>query len=196
MQGMIMSDPVILPISLSQARSHAGGFRPRFALAHALSTSPVEQPVEDHYARGLADGQDMAQAAFAVERAQYQALIASAQNLQNEPSDELAALIAQTVERLVRECVGVAPVDAEHLNKQAMRAAALISECDAARTMWLHPDDLMLIDQNSLPIAVMADPQAERGSIRIDCSAGWIEYGVPLYLNDLRAALGMTEHAA
>jgi flagellar assembly protein FliH len=191
-----MSDPVILPVNLSEARSHAGGFHPRSALGFALPTRHNEQSGEDIYARGLADGQDIAQAAFAVERIHYQALITSAHALQNEPSDELAALIAETVERLVRECVGATPIDTQHLNKQAASAAALIGECDEARTMWVHPDDLLLLDQGMLPIAVMADPAALRGSIRINCSAGWIEHGVPLYLSELRAALGITERGA
>jgi flagellar assembly protein FliH len=196
MQGMIMSDPVILPIALSQACSHAGGFRPRFSKGYTLADAQAEQTSEDLYANGLADGQEMAQAAFAVERMQLQALIASAQALQSEPSEELAALIAETIEQLVRQCVGVSAVDSDHLNAQAARAAKLISECDQARTMWVHPGDLPLMDQAALPIAVMADPGLARGAIRIDCSAGWIEHGTPLYLEELRTALGVTERRA
>ncbi len=191
-----MSDPVILTVALSQACSQDGGFRPRFSLDFAAPDVQSEKPAEDPYANGLADGQDMAQVAFAVERAQFQALIANAQALQSEPSEELAVLIAETIEQLVRQCVGVSPVDTDHLNAQATRAAKLISECDQARTMWVHPVDLPLIDQNALPIKVMADPASARGSIRIDCSAGWIEHGRPLYLEELRTALGVTESGA
>jgi flagellar assembly protein FliH len=200
MQGMIMSDPVILPIALSQACSHQGSFRPRFSLGYSpgftFADAQAEQTGEDLYAIGLADGQEIAQAAFAVERMQLQALIASAQALQSEPSEELAVLIAETIEQLVRQCVGVSPVDRDHLNAQATRAAKLINECDQARTMWVHPDDLPLIDQSTLPVAVMADPGSARGAIRIDCSAGWIEHGTPLYLEELRMALGITERGA
>ncbi len=187
-----MSDPVILPIALSKARAGGGGFRPWFALA----VPQAEAPVEDLYAKGLSDGQEMAAAAFAVERAQLQALLVSAQALQSEPSEELGALIAHSVSRLVQECVGAAPVDADHLNTQAAHAAALIGECDAARTMWVHPDDVALIDQGAVSLSVMADPAAQRGSIRIDCSAGWIEHGVPLYLEELNAVLGTNERSS
>jgi flagellar assembly protein FliH len=193
---MIMSEPVILSIALSQAVAHEGGFRPRFSPGFTSAGTQAGQPAEDLYASGLADGQEMAQAVFAGERAHYQALFASAQALQSEPSEELAVLIAETIEQLVRQCVGVSPVDTDHLNVQATRAAKLINECDQARTMWVHPDDLPLIDQNVLPVVVMGDPGLPRGAIRIDCSAGWIEHGVPLYLEELRTLLGVTERGA
>jgi hypothetical protein len=94
----------------------------------------------------------------------------------------------------VSEIIGNAPIDRDWLNTHARRAADMIAECDAARTMWVHPYDLPLIDSNLISLTLMADPEAERGSIRIDCSTGWIEHGTALYLDELRTELGLGGH--
>jgi hypothetical protein len=112
-----------------------------------------------------------------------------------KPSEELAQLIGETVFRLVRQIIEAAPVDADWLHQQAQKAADVISECDAARTAWLHPDDATLIDPATFPLPVMADPAAERGTIRIDCSAGWVEHGRSNHLDALRVALSLEEAA-
>lgn len=120
-------------------------------------------------------------------------MIAAAEAFQPEPSEELAALIAETVLRLVTEIVGAVEIDHETLLKRAKRAAALISDTDAARTMWVHPDDVEVLQDSGLSLSIMADPAADRGSIRIDCSPGWIEHGTSLYLDALRSGLGLKE---
>lgn len=190
-----MSDGTIQTMRLTDMPSTGGGFTPLFASGDSGEDmdGEDEQPAvqDDPYARGLADGQQMAAAAFAVERGQLLQLIAAAEALQPEPSDELAVLIGETVEMLVSQIVGNASIDRDLLNKRAKQAADLVAECDAARTIWLHPDDIALFDENGLALEIMADPEAERGSIRIDCSAGWIEHGTALYLEQLRVELGL-----
>jgi flagellar assembly protein FliH len=146
---------------------------------------------DDPYARGIADGQALAETVFAVERQQLLALIAAAKVLQPEPSEELAQLIAEAVYGLVGQIVADAPVSREWLEQAARKAADAISEADAARTAWLHPDDVALLAGAELPLTLMADPAATRGSIRIDCSAGWVEHGRSNYLDALRGALAL-----
>ncbi len=186
-----MSDPVILPIPIAMAQAQGTGFRPWYALQ--TSAAPLPNPTDDPYARGVVEGQEMAAAAFDLERAQYAALIASADAFQNEPSDELAVLIAETVEILVHQIIGTVEIDRAQLDARARQAASLIAQCDAARTMRVHPDDLLLIGPDMSGLQVIADPDAPRGSIRIDCSAGWIEHGTALYLDELRQQLGRGE---
>jgi flagellar assembly protein FliH len=185
-----MSEALIQQIRVCDARLQDGGFRPMLAKV-APEEVHEDIPVADLYALGFDEGQQMAAQAFEIERAALMKLIASANTLQSEPSEELAVLIGEAVERLVSEIIGTAPIDRDWLNTHAKRAADMIAECDSARTMWVHPDDLPLIDSNLISLTLMADPQAERGSIRIDCSTGWIEHGTALYLEELRTELGL-----
>ncbi len=192
-----MSDNFRL-VSLSELTAGDNGFSPLFAPAVEMAdaddkvhTEPPT-PAEDPYARGVSDGQDMAHALFASEREGLLKLIGSAEALQPEPSDELAVLIGESVATLVTQIVGDVAIDRTILETRARQAAAIIAECDAARTMWLHPDDADLLRDASLPLEIGADPEAERGSIRIDCSSGWIEHGTALYLERLRMELGLT----
>ena len=191
-----MFDQDVKILSICDARHIHSAFRP-IHRESVVSESAVATPKasDDPYAIGLADGQDFVATAFADERLHLRALLNAAENLQPEPSEELAQLIGETVFRLVRQIVETAPVDADWLHAQAQKAADVISECDAARTAWLHPDDVALLDTATFPLPVMADPAAERGSIRIDCSAGWVEHGRSNYLKALRAALSLEDAA-
>ncbi len=188
------------PVSLADAMARGGGFRPiSFApMAHAVQIEPEsdgETEFDDPFALGLAEGQRLAEAAFVAERHQLLALLAGAEALQDEPSEELAQLIATTVERLVRQIVVTAPIDTEWLHGQVATAAALIADADKARTLWVHPDDATLLADAPLTMAIESDAAMMRGTVRIETSTGWIEHGRAVYLDELRAALGESEAA-
>lgn len=182
-------------ISLAHAMAQNQGFRPlHFGGTAARYMTPVEPAAateaDDPFALGLAEGQRIAETAFTVERGQLLALVAGAEALQDEPSEELAQLIAETVERLVRQIVDTAPIDADWLRTQAETAAAMVAEADKARTLWVNPADAALLVDAPIALPVEADPSMARGTVRIETSAGWIEHGRAVYLNELRAALG------
>lgn len=188
------------PVSLSEAMARKSGFRPlSFAPSLVAEQAELESPadidLDDPFARGLAEGQRIAETAFVAERHQLLALLAGAEALQDEPSEELAQLIAETVERLVRQIVATAPIDAEWLQAQAEAAAAMVADADKARTLWVHPDDAALLADCPLTLAVESDPAMVRGTIRLETSTGWIEHGRAVYLDELRAALGTGERA-
>lgn len=184
-----------VPVTLAAAMAGNSGFRPlSFApSARETATAPEAQAdidlADDPFARGLAEGQRLAESAFAAERHQLLALLAASEALQDEPSEELAQLIAETVERLVHQIVDTAPIDAAWLQAQAETAAALVAECDKARTMWVHPDDAVLLADCPLTLPVEGDASMARGTVRIETSAGWIEHGRSVYLDELRIAL-------
>jgi flagellar assembly protein FliH len=196
-----MSDVAIITIPVLDAQPITRGFRPlthptaMTGVAGAASLNPgvSSKPEEDMFARGLAEGQHLAQCAFEIERAQFRILLAGVQALQPEPSEELAVLIAETVDRLVADIVGETRLHDDQLMARARKAANLISECDSARTIWVHPDDVDALASCDLSLQLMPDPEAEHGSVRIDCSSGWIEHGTSLYLRELRAQLGLKE---
>ncbi|MFC3783475.1 flagellar assembly protein FliH [Sphingopyxis italica] len=188
------------PVRLADAMARDAGFRP-LSFASAPHTAPEEPEnldeigLDDPFALGLAEGQRLAEAAFVAERHQLLALLAGAEALQDEPSEELAQLIAETVERLVRQIVAAAPIDAEWLKAQAETAAAMVADADKARTLWVHPDDAALLADSPLTLAIESDPAMMRGTVRLETSTGWIEHGRAVYLEELRAALGESEAA-
>lgn len=201
-----MSDISFQSIRVADARVINSRFRPMlaegdfYADRHAESFAEIESQSEaeeavaadaDLRSQAYNEGFHAATLQFEEERAGLLALITTAQALQAEPSDEVAALIAETVERLVSAIVGSAAIDRDWLRERATRATQLIAEADAARTMWLHPDDVALLADAALNLVLMADPNAARGSIRIDCSAGWIEDGTAIHLDSLRTELGL-----
>ncbi len=189
------------PVSLTDAMTRGSGFRPMSFAAAAYAVQPTEQEslddldLEDPFALGLAEGQRLAEAAFVAERHQLLALLAGAEALQDEPSEELAQLIAETVERLVRQIVDAAPIDAIWLQAQAETAASMVADADKARTLWVHPEDAALLADAPLAMAIESDPAMVRGTVRPETSTGWTEHGRAVYLDELRTALG-TEHAA
>jgi len=192
-----MSD--IVRLSLVEARAPSTGFVPqlRERAASAVREREPESDPElgsqiDAYSQGFAAGQTAAADVFATEHAAMAKLLAAANALQPEPSEELAAMIALTVERLVTEITGAAPVDRTWLIARVEAAVALIDDADCGRTLWLHPDDLALLENVRLAAQPRADQSLERGSLRIDCSAGWVEDGRSIHLEALRAELGIT----
>ncbi len=195
-------------VRVVDARPFSPEFRPMSGLSQGIphySAANLDNEQEassglvaekDLLAEAFESGFKEAEAKFEAERKELQNLIASAQALQPEPSDELAVLIAETVAGLVSKIVGDAPIDGKWLVERARSAAALVGECDKARTLFIHPEDMICLKGAELPLAVETDPNAPRGSIRIDCSAGWIESGTALYLDALRVELGLQESLA
>jgi flagellar assembly protein FliH len=182
------------PIRLADARPVAG-FRPILrggpGPAAPVLSQPAPHPQEDPFEQGYRKGLEDAGEAFATERSRLGALVQSFEALQSEPSEELALLIAEAVHGLVRTIAGEVAVDPELLAARARKAAALIAEADGARTLHLHPEDIALLDVASLPLVVIPDPAIERGSVRIEDSAGWVEDGVAARLETLREQLGL-----
>jgi len=186
-----MSDPQIVRLSLTEAHVPVGAFMARRVGGVAEPTDFADLPPEiDLHAAGYAEGLQVAEARHADERAAWQRLLASAQALLPEPSEELAAMIATTVERLVEEIIADVAIDRERLFARINHALSFVGEADDARTVWLHPADAELIGDGVIPLEIHSDPQMERGALRIDCSTGWIEDSHSIHLDALRATLG------
>lgn len=188
-----MSESIFCRVSLVEARAPTSAFSPMRARSISVDVPPSgygTKAPDDAFSLGFVQGERSAVEAFAKERVSLLALVAAANALQAEPSEELAAMIATTVERLVTELVGIMPVEKLWLTGRIERAMACIGEADAARTLWLHPDDAVLLADVELALDVQTDATLERGALRIDCSLGWIEDSRSLHLDALRATLG------
>ena len=195
-----MSDSIVRAIRIVDAASPKSDFVPgNFARIDSVPSNknaPTngEWPaVADRYQLGFEDGRREAQDAFEVERAALQRLVESVGALQPESSEELAMLIGETVYRLVTDIVGKAQIDADRLSHRASAAAALIAECDNARTLCVNPEDVPLLEGLRTSLKIEGDSSLARGDVRIDCSAGWIEHGTSLYLDALRSELGLMD---
>lgn len=181
-----MSDAVITALSLTAIAGHRSAFKPMRALS-VRNEVPTE--AADEYARGLLDGQQMAGAAFEVEKNALLDLLASTQALNPEAGPELSILLRETVIGIVQQISDTIEIDSAFIETQIARAVAVITEADEARQIVLHPEDAALVGSHIDSLTVRSDPDQPRGMVRIDCSQGWIDHGVALGIERLRELL-------
>jgi flagellar assembly protein FliH len=141
------------------------------------------------YARGLADGRRTVEAELAAERDAVARLTAILPGLKPEPTLPLALLLAETVDRLVREIVGEVDVDGLKLLARAKAAAALIGEATQPARLRVHPADTELFAAAELDVAVEPDAALPRGRGLLETAAGGVEDGPAVRLHRLRAEL-------
>jgi flagellar assembly protein FliH len=145
---------------------------------------------EEAFAAGHAEGRREAELDYEAERDALARLAQSLQVLRPEPANALALLLAETVDRLVREVVGQVEIDANLLVARAQQAAALVARDMEPTKLCAHPDDLVHLERAGLELALEADPGLARGSIVLETGHGWIEDGPAVRLERLRAELG------
>ena len=144
---------------------------------------------EEAFAAGHAEGRRETEEEYEAERDALARLALSLQVLRPEPVNALALLLAETVDRLVREVVGQVDVDANLLLARARQAAALVARETEPSKLRAHPDDLIHLERAGLPVTLAADPCLTRGSIVLETGHGWIEDGPAIRLEKLRAEL-------
>lgn len=176
--------------SFAIPRFQAAGFKPwqESAEAEPGPGAPAEA-VADEFTRGWDEGRRAAELEFTDDRAAIARLAESLEVLRPEPTNALALLLAETVERLVRQVIGSVEIDSALLLARAEAAAALIGEDTAPARLRVHPDDLPLFIGARVPVEIMADPTIERGGLKLETGQGWIEDGPSVRLDRLRAAL-------
>lgn len=184
---MIMSEPGFQPF-LADRTGSGSGFRNWDDRLWPQADAPVVPA--DEYARGLADGQQLAATAFAEERLRLKNLLASAAALQPTDSSAIHDLLLRSVERLVTSIVGQVPTDTDWLHVQITEALDAAAKIDAARKLWLHPDDLALVANTAFSVEMHADPSLCPGSMRVETGSGWVEHGRMVMLDALRTELG------
>jgi flagellar assembly protein FliH len=141
------------------------------------------------FARGWEEGRRTAELEFAAERDAVATLAEALEVLQPEPSNALALVLAEAVERLVRQIVGTSEIDPKLLVARAEAAAALITEEMAPARLRLHPEDAVIIERAQLPVMIVPDATLARGSLILETGEGWIEDGPAIRLERLRAEL-------
>jgi flagellar assembly protein FliH len=180
-------------------RGEGGGFRARTGSPHDpdndFEATPMMAEQEalsataDAYSKGYEEGRRTAELEFAAERDAVARLAEALDALRPEPTNALALLLAETVDRLVREIVGSVDVDATLLLARARAAAELIGENVEPSKLRLHPEDAVLLADADLQITVQADATLQRGTVLLETGHGWIEDGPAVRIERLRAAL-------
>lgn len=141
------------------------------------------------FSDGFEEGRRTVELEVAGEREAIARLAESLEALRAEPTNALALLLAETVDRLVREIAGNVEVDATLLLARAKKAAELIGENVEPSKLRVHPDDAPLLAEARLPVEIVADPEIPRGNLRLETGHGWIEDGPQVRIERLRAEL-------
>ena len=149
----------------------------------------LESVRADAFARGWEEGRRTAELELAGEKEAVARLAESLETLRPEPGNALALVLAEAVDRLVRQIVGAGAIDAAQLVARAEAAAALIADELAPARLRLNPEDVPLLEAARIPVALVADASLARGSLIIECGEGWIEDGPAIRLERLRAEL-------
>ena len=145
------------------------------------------------FERGYAEARRNAEAEFAAERDAIARLAESLAVLRPEPTNALALMLAEAVDRLVREVIGAVDIDPSLLLERAKAAAVLIGENVEPSELRVHPEDAVLLQGAELDVAIVPDPALARGSIVLETGHGWIEDGPLIRLERLRAELDRME---
>ena len=154
-----------------------------------LGEEPKPTPEADAYARGYDDGRRAAEIELAEARDAIARLAQTLEVLRPEPTNALALLLAETVDRLVREIIGSVDIDATLLLARARAAAALIGENIEPSKLRVHPDHVALLRGAELGLEVEGDASLEPGAIVLETGHGWVEDGPAVRLERLRAEL-------
>lgn len=195
-----MSEPVRV-LSLAELGLAPGGFREdrRFMrgsppAADLLVTEAEEDPETRAFAAGYAQGAADAEAAFAEALAQQDAARAKIElafgRLDADMTRELEARLRDTVLALCTPLFGEYAANEEALAARVKVAAGMLARAADERVIRLHPEDLALLaarlpeDWHFEP-----DPALERGTLRIEGTAGGVEDGPGTWNRALSEAL-------
>jgi flagellar assembly protein FliH len=193
--------------SLSSAPSQSG-FRARFVGAvdaegyrpatreETARADPVEQARADGFAQGFDEGVRVASESLGADAEMRERLIRGLEQLAPASDGLLSSMLSAAVMRLVTQIVGNVPVDAELLRQRCEAVAAFVDESQSRNTLYMHPDDVPLIEGCTLGVPLMTDASMTRGSIRLDTADGWIEDGPDVQLSRLRGMLDDMEGRA
>lgn len=149
----------------------------------------AEALIAKGYAEGLNEGRRLAMIEMEEERAALQRLAAGVEGLNPQGSDGLAAMLADSVKRLVTQIVGEVEINVETLIERTQAVAAMIAEETAPTRLRLHPTDVARLQGAPIAVEMIGDPLLAPGTIMLDTGTGWVEDGPHVRLEKLRAQL-------
>lgn len=105
------------------------------------------------------------------------------------PSGMLSTMLSATVVRLVEQIVGEVEIDLERLVDRCDTVAAFIESNQDRSALHLHPDDVALLEGETIGVPMVADKSMHRGCVRLETADGWVEDGPDVRLSRLRALM-------
>jgi flagellar assembly protein FliH len=176
------TDPTFHPLGTSEPYND-DGLKPLSAEQERLRAQA------EAYAKGYDEARRALEAEVAGEREAIARLAASLEGLRPDSGHALALLLAETVDRLVREIIGTVEIDATLLLARAKAAADLIDDNVEPSRLIVHPDDIPLLEPAGLALELTGDPTLVRGTVVLETGHGWVEDGPAVRLERLRVEL-------
>lgn len=173
----------------SHPKRRASDFAPSPRQPQTEPVTNIETLRAEAFAEGFEQGRQMVIAEFARDRDALAALIRSAEALQPESAGPLAAVLAETVTRFVRQIVGEVKIDPDTLKQRAETIAELVTGESGPARLRMHPDDIAMLEGVDLGLPLTPDHHLVSGQIILETGEGWIEDGPQVRLARLRAQL-------
>ncbi len=170
-------------------KRRASDFAPSPREPKAEPVTNIETLRAEAFAEGFEQGRQTMLQEFAREREALAELIRSAEVLQPEAAGPLAAVLAETVTRFVREIVGEVAIDPKKLKERATTIAEMVTAESGPARLRMNPDDIAMLDGVDLGIAMAPDHHLVSGQIILETGEGWIEDGPQVRLAKLRTQL-------
>ena len=171
-------------------------FAARVAVPAADVSDPLVDPLEEGFARGLAEGEELAGEAYRGQLAEVQERFAGVERglaeLAIQEGDVLRARLTEMVAALCEDTLRPLALDRDALVARVERAAAMLTRAQDQRVVRLHPDDCELL-RPVVGDRLVLEPDASlvRGALRIETEDGGIEDGPEIWARAIREALGL-----
>ena len=159
------------------------------SVADEEATIDLDMIRDRAFADGYAEGRRTLEKEVHAERDAVVRLAEMLEQYRPEPPAELARLLSETVDRLVRQIVGEVVIDSTLLDKRVAVVAQLIADAAQPRRMRLHPDDIERLRGADLDVEIVPDAGMLPGSVFVETGNGWVEDGPDVGLEKLRQAL-------
>lgn len=137
--------------------------------------TPAPDPLAEAFSQGEAAGRQAAEADYHELTEHKVRLRQTVRALDQAAMDALATELAETVIHLCSQSLADYTPAPELLKKRCLEAAQGLGSQAISATLYLHPDDMLLIDKEGLSDwSIVGDPSAERGGLRFETAEGVI----------------------
>jgi len=150
---------------------------------------PIEEAARDAFVQGFQEGERITRETFERDNSARLELAAAIEALAKVDEGTFATLLSQAVIRLVGQIIGEVPIDADVLRDRCEAVAACIDGDESKARLEVNPDDLPLLEAETLRIALVGNPALPRGSVRLATAEGWVEDGPDVRLARLKALM-------
>lgn len=150
---------------------------------------PIEQAAQEAFVQGFQEGERVTREAAELDNSMRAELAQAINLLASGGEGTMATMLSQAVIRLVTQIIGEVPIDEQVLQARCEAVAACIDGDDAKAVLEVNPEDLPLLDMEQMGVALAANPDLPRGSVRLATAEGWVEDGPDVRLDRLRALM-------